>query len=270
MMNFDEQYYNIGYLDRLSYKKTFVHRLDPRIKLITTLLFLFIVISFPKYEVAALLPFFLFPLVFLILGEIPLGLIFRKVAIVSPFAIFIGIFNPLLDTAQVTVLPGFSLAAGWFSFFSILFKFILTVSMALLLIATTSFPTVCHGLRRLGVPSIFVSQLLFLYRYIFVLTEEAMRIVRARDMRSFGRKGTHMKVFIRIMGVLFLRTVERAERIYYAMLARGFEGDMPAVKKYHILTQDIVFAGAAIIYLIICRFYPVSEILGRFFQESFL
>lgn len=269
-MTFDDQYYNIGYLDRLSYKNTFVHRLDPRIKLITTLLFLFTVISFPKYEVAALFPFFLFPVILLFSGEIPLGLILRKVAIVSPFAIFIGIFNPLLDTARVTVLPGVTLAAGWFSFSSILLKFVLTVSTALLLIATTSFPTVCHGLRRLGVPSLFVSQLLFLYRYIFVLTEEAMRIVRARDMRSFGRRGMGVTIFIRIAGVLFLRTVERAERIYNAMLARGFEGDMPTGKKYRIARQDIVFAGVVIVYLYVFRFYPVSEILGRFFQELFL
>jgi cobalt/nickel transport system permease protein len=269
-MNFDEQYYNIGFLDRLSYQGTFVHRLDPRIKLITTLLFLFTVISFSKYEVAALFPFFLFPVILLTAGEIPLCFILKKVAIISPFAIFIGIFNPLLDTTQVAVLPGLTLAAGWFSFASILLKFILTVSTALLLIATTSFPTVCHALRQLGVPSIFVSQLLFLYRYIFVLAEEAMRIVRARDMRSFGRNGTDVKVFIRIAGVLFLRTVERAERIYYAMLARGFQGDMPTSRRYHIATRDLIFAGSVGVYLFVFRFYPVSETLGRFFQELFL
>lgn len=269
-MTFDEQYYNMGYLDRLSYQETFVHRLDPRIKLVVTLLFLFIVISFPKYEVAALFPFFLFPVILSTTGEIPLGLIIKKVAIVSPFAIFIGIFNPLLDTTQVAILPGLTLAAGWFSFASILLKFVLTVSTALLLVATTSFPTVCHALRQLGMPSIFVSQLLFLYRYIFVLAEEAMRIVRARDMRSFGRKGTNVKVFIRIAGVLFLRTIERAERIYYAMLARGFQGDMPTSRRYHIAMRDLVFAGSVAIYLFVFRFYPVSETLGHFFQELFL
>lgn len=269
-MTFDEQYYNIGYLDRLSYQNTFVHRLDPRIKLVTTLLFLFTVISFSKYEVAALFPFFLFPVILLAAGEIPPGLILRKVAVVSPFAIFIGVFNPLLDAGPVTVLPGLTMAAGWFSFASILLKFILTVSTALLLVATTSFPTVCHALRRLGVPSIFVSQLLFLYRYIFVLAEETMRVVRARDMRSFGHRGTGVKIFIRITGVLFLRTVERAERIYYAMLARGFRGDMPAGRRYSIATRDLVFAGLVAVCLFIFRFYPVSATLGRYFQELFL
>jgi cobalt/nickel transport system permease protein len=203
----------------------------------------------------------------LTVGEIPLGFILRKVALVSPFAIFIGIFNPLLDTRQFALLPDITISAGWISYASILLKFILTVSTALLLIATTSFPTVCHALRKIGVPSLFVSQLLFLYRYIFVLTEEAMRIVRARDMRSFGRRGTGIKIFVRITGVLFLRTVERAERIYFAMLARGFKGDMPTRKRYHIAKRDLIFAAAVTVCLFVFRFYPVTEITGRFFQE---
>ena len=147
---------------------------------------------------------------------------------VSPFAIFIGIFNPLLDTGTVAVVSGIPVSAGLISLLSILLKFTLTISAALLLIATTSFPGVCHALRRLGFPSLFISQLLFLYRYIFLLMEEAMRIIRARDMRSFGRRGTGMKVFMRLIGTLFIRTVNRAERIYYAMLSRGFQGDIPS------------------------------------------
>ena len=70
-MTFDEKYYNIGFLDQLSYKNTFVHRLDPRAKLIATLLFLFTVISFSKYEIVALLPFFLYPMLLMTIGEIP-------------------------------------------------------------------------------------------------------------------------------------------------------------------------------------------------------
>ena len=64
--------------------------------------------------------------------------------------------------------------------------------------------------------------------------EEAMRIIRARDMRSFGTRGTGMKVFVRLIGILFLRTVDRAERIYYAMLSRGFQGDIPSLKRSRI------------------------------------
>ena len=268
-MNFDEKYYNIGFLDQLSYKNTFVHRLDPRIKLIVTLLFLFTVISFSKYEIVALLPFFLYPVLLMTIGEIPLMFILKKVALVSPFAIFIGIFNPLLDSGQVFIFKGLTISAGWLSFFSILIKFTLTVSTALLLVATTSFPGVCHALRQLGVPSLFVSQLLFLYRYIFVLMEETMRIVRARNMRSFEQHGKGIKVFVRIVGILFIRTVERAERVYYAMLSRGFQGDMPTLKRFHIKAGDLAFAVSVAVFLYIFRFYPATEILGRFVQGVF-
>ena len=139
----------------MSYNNTFVHRLDPRAKLIATLLFLFTVISFSKYEIAALLPFFLYPMLLMTIGEIPFMFIVKKVFLVSPFAVFIGIFNPLLDSGQVLIFNGLTISAGWLSFFSIMLKFTLTVSTALLLIATTSFPNVCHALRQLGLPSLF-------------------------------------------------------------------------------------------------------------------
>lgn len=268
-MNFDEQYYNIGFLDQLSYKDTFVHRLDPRAKLIATLLFLFTVISFSKYEITALLPFFLYPMILMTVGEIPFKFIFKKIIWVSPFAIFIGIFNPLLDSSKISLFHGLMISAGWLSFFSILIKFTLTISAALLLIATTSFPGVCHGLRQLGLPSLFVSQLSFLYRYIFVLMEETMRIVRARNMRSYGERGRDMKTFVRIVGTLFIRTVERAERVYFAMLSRGFQGDMPSLKRFHIKTGDLIFTASVILFLVLFRFYPATEIIGRTIQGVF-
>ncbi|MEW6721372.1 MAG: cobalt ECF transporter T component CbiQ [Thermodesulfobacteriota bacterium] len=262
-MTLEAAYSDIGRLDRLSYLDTAVHRLDPRAKVIATMLFVVAVVSFPRYEVLSLLPFFLFPLLVGAFGDIPAGFIARKVAAVSPFAVFVGMFNPLLDPGIVAVSPGFSVSAGWVSFASILVKFALTVSAALLLIATTSFPGICRGLRRLGFPALFVSQLLFLYRYLFVLVEEAIRVVRARDMRSFGRRGTGARVFVRIVGTLFLRTVERAERIYGAMLARGFRGEGPSMRPETLRPADAVFVLSSAAWFALCRFVPVPQAIGR-------
>ena len=263
-MSFEAAYSGIGRLDRLSYRDTVVHRLDPRAKVIATLLFVVVVVSFPRYEVLSLLPFFLFPVLIGALGDIPAGFIAKKVVAVSPFAVFVGIFNPLLrPRVRWRSLPASSVSAGWVSFASILVKFALTISAALLLIATTSFPGICRGLRRLGLPALFVSQLLFLYRYLFVLMEEAMRVVRARDMRSFGTRGTGVRVFVRIVGTLFLRTVERAERIYGAMLARGFRGEVPSMRREALRPSDAVFVLAAGSFFALCRFVPVPQMIGR-------
>jgi cobalt/nickel transport system permease protein len=265
-MTFDRHYFDIGRLDRLSYRDTFVHRLDPRVKVVATMLFLFTVVSFPKYEVAALVPFFLFPMLLATIGEIPVRFILRKVLLVSPFAIMIGVFNPFLDSATIAVISGIPVSAGMVSFLSILLKFTLTVSAALLLVATTSFPGVCHALRRLGLPSLFVSQLLFLYRYLFVLMEEAMRITRAREMRSVGSRGAGIRVVARLVGVLFVRTVDRAERIYQAMLSRGFQGDIPSLKRLRVGAADLASLVALVMFLAAFRFFPITEEVGNFAQ----
>jgi len=262
-VGFEAAYSGIGRLDRLSYQDTAVHRLDPRAKVAATMLFAVGVVSFPKYEILSLLPFFLLPVLVAAVGDIPAGFIARKVVAVSPFAVFVGIFNPIFDPSTVAIAPGVPVSAGWVSFASILLKFALTISAALLLIATTSFPGICRGLRRLGLPALFVSQLLFLYRYLFVLMEEAMRVVRARDMRSFGDRGAGARVFVRIAGTLFLRTVERAERIYGAMLARGFRGDVPSMRRETLRLSDAIFVLASGGFFALCRFVPVPQWIGH-------
>jgi cobalt/nickel transport system permease protein len=260
---FDNAYFNLGYLDTLSYRDTFVHRLDPRAKLITTLLFIITVVSIPKYEIAALLPFLLFPILLFSLSDIPVAFILKKVLLVSSFAVFIGIFNPLIDRQTAYSAFGFTVSGGWLSFLSIMLKFFLTITSALLLIATTSFPGVCHALQKMGMPEIFVSQLLFLYRYIFLLLEEAMKIVRARDMRSFGKKGLGIKPAINLFGTLFLRTVERAERVYQAMLSRGFSGRLNIARTYCFTIADALFVGLTILFLYLFRAHDVVGMMGR-------
>ncbi|NJD55570.1 MAG: cobalt ECF transporter T component CbiQ [Nitrospirae bacterium] len=260
---FDAEYFNLGYLDTLSYQNTVIHRLDPRAKLIATLAFILTVVSFPKYEITGLLPFFLFPVLLISFGDIPVRFILKKVLLVSSFAVFIGIFNPLLDRQISISFLGISISGGWISFLSIMLKFFLTISSALLLIATTSFPGICHALQKIGMPEIFVSQLLFLYRYIFVLLEEAMKIVRARDMRSFGRKGHDIKTVTRLIGTLFLRTMERAERVYQAMLSRGFSGSLHTVKPYSFRAVDAVFLFTTIVLLYLFRTRDIVGTLGR-------
>jgi cobalt/nickel transport system permease protein len=266
---FENEYFNLGYLDTLSYRETVVHRLDPRAKLIATVLFIVTVVSFPKYEIAGLLPFFLFPVILFSLGDIPVMFIMKKVLLVSAFAVFIGVFNPLLDRRVVYSLLGLPLSGGWISFLSIMVKFFLTVTAALLLIATTSFPGICHALQKLGMPEIFISQLLFLYRYLFVLTEETMRIVRARDMRSFGKKGKGMKALVYLAGTLFLRTIERAERVSQAMLSRGYGGRLHSMRSYRLGGGDAAFLFATIALLYLFRAHDVVGTIGRFSMRLF-
>jgi cobalt/nickel transport system permease protein len=261
-VTFDSEYFNLGYLDTLSYKKTFIHKLDPRMKIIVSFAFILFVVSMPKYELSALIPFFIYPVFLLAGGDIPLRAIAKKILFVSPFAVFIGVFNPLFDRSVLITPMGVPVTGGWISFLSIIMKFILTVSTALLLIAVTNFPGICEALARLKLPKIFVIQLLFLYRYLFVLLQESLRMIRAREARSFGTRGKEIKTFIKIISVLLIRSIERAERIYQAMVSRGFRGEIKVQRGHRLRYYAILFAGVSISIFYILRNHDVVSVIG--------
>lgn len=265
-MTFDLEFFNIGYLDTLSYRNSFVHRLDPRIKIIVSFIFILFVVSFPKYEISSLIPFFFYPVFLLTAGNIPLKAIAKKVFFISPFAVFIGIFNPLFDTGTVYTVFGVPVSGGWLSFLSILIKYVLTVSTALLLIAVTSFPGICEALERLKLPKVFVIQLLFLYRYLFVLLEESLRMMRARDARSFGNRGKEIKTFVRLISVLLIRSIERAEMIFRAMLSRGFRGEIRVLRRHRINVYDILFLMISVTVFYLFRSFHLVNLLGETFS----
>lgn len=269
MASFDSTFLDLGRLDNLSYNDTIIHRIDPRAKLLVTVVFIIVVVSFPKHALTSLVPFFFFPILMAYLAELPVGFLLKKLLIVSPFAVFIGIFNPFLDREVLVHLGPFDITGGWISFGSVILRFVLTVGAALILIATTSFPGICNALDRLKVPRLFVIQLMFLYRFIFVLTEEALRMVRARHMRSFDKKHPGLKQFVQMVGLLFLRTLERAERIYVAMRGRGFDGEVRTIKRLRFTLRDLLFLSLFIMLFAVFRFYNTSQILGNLVLQAF-
>lgn len=249
-------------MDLLSYQDTPVHRLDPRAKLVTTLVFLLTVISFGKYEISVMLPFLFYPVYLVSAGNIPAGYLLKKVLYASPFAIMVGIFNPVFDHTSVMSIGGITVSGGWISFFSIMMRFFLTVGTALAFIMCTGFYNVCYAIERVGVPRIFAVQLLFLYRYIFVLAEEGARMLRAKDLRTFNERGTPLKVYGSLLGHLLLRTINRAERIYNAMVSRGFEGRINIMKKYGFGWREWSFITGWCSLFILLRFFNLSQIAG--------
>jgi cobalt/nickel transport system permease protein len=250
-------------LDRLARQDTAVHRVDPRAKVVTTLVFIVCVVSFDRYEVLALVPFVLFPVVLASEGGLPLGFLARILLVVSPFALLVGAFNPWFDREVVAQVGGLELTGGWLSYASIVLRFLLTTAAALVLTATTGFIGVCLALAKLRVPEVFVTQLLLLYRYIFVLGDETLRMAQARRLRSFGRRGMGLHVYAQMLGQLLLRTVARAQRIYLAMKCRGFDGEVRMLRELHFGPADLVFTlGWSAVFLLF-RAVDVTHWLGR-------
>lgn len=211
-------------LDLLAHGDSPLHRLDARAKVIVALAFVVGVMSFDRYAVAPLIPFFALPIVAVAAGGLPAAWLVRRIAIVIPIALLIALPNPLFDREALVRLGGIDVSGGWISLLSILLRALLATAAAIVLVAVTGFPAICGALERMGMPQPLAVQLLFLYRYLGVLGEEALRMTTARELRGGGRP-LSIRLYGALVGRLLLRTWDRAERIHLAMRARGFTGD---------------------------------------------
>jgi cobalt/nickel transport system permease protein len=223
-----------------------LHRLEARTKLLITLAFIFAATLTPtgRWEVLGGLAILLAAGV--ILGTLSPLLVMRRSALALPFVLAAV---PLLFTREgdelftIPVLAWRWTAsdAGLEAVLTILLKSWLSVSAAVVLTATTPAADLLRALRGLHVPRLIVTTVSFMYRYIFVIGEEAQRLMRARDSRSAvlgegsggsirpdGRASARWRARVlgNMVGSLFLRSYERAERIYDAMRSRGYDGEL--------------------------------------------
>jgi cobalt/nickel transport system permease protein len=197
------------------------------------------------------------------IGNIPFSYVIKKLLIASPFVLSVAVFNPILDRAPAVFLGTLPISGGFISFLSIMGKYVLTVSAGLALIACTGFDSICSSLAGMGVPAAFTVQLLFLYRYIFVLGEEAASMTRARALRSFGGRGLGMSVYGGMIGHLLLRTMDRAQRIHLAMLCRGFDGQIRRASTSKPGLSDLIFLVGWSSFFTLVRLYDFPAWLGK-------
>lgn len=215
-------------MERTARMRSPLHRVDARAKLVVTVVFLVAMLSVPLSRLSDILLFFVFPIISASMGGLNYLAVFRRSLVVLPFVAFIGLFNILYDREPVFYIGRVAVTDGWVCFLSILLRGLLSVQALLVLLSTTGYYRLCRGMQRLGMPSVFTTQLLFVYRYLHVLLEEALAMMRARDARSFGRNSYPLRVWGTLIGQLLIRTFDRAELISRAMLARGFTGRIPA------------------------------------------
>jgi len=245
----------VGFADRYVHRSTAIHRADARVKLPATLLYI-LAISLTDEGAWGVLALLAVPIVVLAAGA-RLGpwLLVRRSLLALPF---VAAAVPLMFTRPGEVIlevPLFGWDAsheGVVAVATILAKSWLSVLVAVLLTATTPIVEMLRALRVLGLPRLLVSTVFFTYRYFFVIGEEAQRLMRARDSRSAavpGRRagGTvwwRATILGHMVGSLFARSLDRSERVYAAMQARGFTGELRFMSTPAIRGLDA--AGAAV------------------------
>jgi len=254
--------HRLGSLDELARRDTPATRLDPRAKVVVTVAFVAVVVSFGRLDLARLAPLAALALVIVPLGDVPWRPLLFRLALASPFALGVAAFEPFLDRAPAIVLGGVAVSRGEVAFLVIFAKFALSLGAALLLVATTGFDAVCSALGRLGVPRVMVGQLSLTYRYLFVLGDEAGRMVRAHDLRAPGLRRPAVRTAGTLLGQLLVRAMARSERIHAAMLARGFAGRLPARRPWRLHRADVVFTCLTLSVLVTFRLVDIPDLVG--------
>jgi cobalt/nickel transport system permease protein len=256
-------------------KESPIHTIHARVKIIFTLVFILALNLSPANAWPAFILFFSLLVSLTLLSRIGLGFVLKRALLALPFvlsAIPLVFWGPqplhqvhLLDGLYVSISP-----AGVGKCISITIKAWLSVQVAVLLTATTSFSDLISGLRQLHMPAILISIIELMWRYLFVMVDEVNRLIRARNSRSSKNdRYTHSggSVFWRarvtgnMAGSLFLRSIERSERVYAAMLSRGYNGEPLADQIVKLSKTDWMISSLSTLVLILVFF--IGILTGR-------
>ena len=219
-----------------------VPRFDSRACIITTLIYIAVIISIPVGRVDITIWFALYPIVAAPVFGLLYSGIFLQSLIVLPFVLFIAIFNPFIDRNVVFYVGDTGITEGWLTFAGLIIRALLCMQAILILIRSMGYLGVVRGMERLGLPKFLTAPLYMIFRYLRVLLEEGLTMKRAVVARGFGKKHLSLKLWGVLIGQLFIRSIDRAERINMAMVSRGFDGTLPTyafVSQWQ--TKDTVF-----------------------------
>ncbi|HVX67628.1 MAG TPA: energy-coupling factor transporter transmembrane component T [Bryobacteraceae bacterium] len=224
-------------LERWSRGASAMHTRDARVKILVTLAFLVALGTTPRLSPALAACYAALLLAGIAAARLPLAGVLVRAAAVLPFS---------ATFAAVSLAAGDPTRAE-----ALVLKSYLSAAAVLLLAATTPLPLLLAGLESLGVPRFLSLVIQFLYRYLFVISEQAqhMRMAAlARASRSRGRRrvAERLRAAAGAVATLFARSQARAETIHGAMLARGFTGRIPPLAAARMAPPDVLFLAAGL------------------------
>lgn len=252
-------------MDLLAKMDSPVHRRHPAAKLLVTILYIFVAVSFPKDRLSALIPMVFYPAMLFQLSGISMRICFYKLRFILPLLCAVGIWNPLLDREAVLTIGALTITGGMLSFLTLLLKGVFSLMASFLLISTTGIEQICYALSILKVPDLLVTQILITYRYISLLLKETGTMMNAYSMRAPGQNGLHFSAWGSFVGQLLIRSMDRAQNLYQSMQMRGFQGSFYYARETAFGSADILYIIIWAVVFLILRMFDLSELIGGLF-----
>lgn len=255
-------------------ESSIIHTLDVRVKVVAICSFVALtstIKSIPLLGAAVLFLLFLAGI-----ARIPIMDFFKRLIWIIPFGGILVVLFPFITPGS----PVFEIKTGLFTLTAsgegincavvLFFRVLTAVSALSLLTVTTGFSGLLAAFKQLRVPSLLVSLIEFTFRYMFVLTDELQRMRNARRARCFEGGGSLLNRHVfkttgQMVGVLFVRSWERGERVYNAMLARGYAGQYRPVTGRSLHIVDLCLGAGILVFALCLR---LIEIGGYVWQIS--
>jgi cobalt/nickel transport system permease protein len=205
-----------------------IHALPPECKIAAQLTFVLIVVATPREAVWAFGAYAAIVAAVALAAALPLGFVVKRLAIELPFVAFAFLLPFVASGDRIEVLGVSVSREGLWGAWNILAKGTIGVAVSVIVASTTTMPELLRGFDRLRLPKAFTSIASFMVRYLDVIAEEMRRMRIARMSRGHDPRWIwQARAVAASAGALFLRSYERGERVYLAMMSRGYTGQMP-------------------------------------------
>ena len=254
--------HELSEMDELAAGSSPVHALHPAAKLITTVVYILVTLSFDKYDLGGLVPMVLWPVMLFQISGTSVKTCFYKLRIVLPLVMAVGLFNPFFDKTVLLQLGSLSVSGGVVSMLTLMLKGVYCLMASFLLMATTPIDSLCAALRKLRVPKLIVTLLLLTYRYVGVMTEELAVMTEAYSLRAPGQNGIHISAWGSFLGQLLLRSMDRAQELYSSMLLRGYRQEFYYADHRAFRRGDALYMLACSAVFLLLRNVRIAELLG--------
>ena len=256
---------HVHFLDPYRPRPSLVHHLDARIKLVLAVAFILSSALTPDGAWPAYFLLLALALSAALLSELGVGYVLKRAALALPFVmaalplVFTAPGERLLSIPLGSLTIGIS-GPGLVRFISIALKSWISVQAAIILASSTPFPNLLAAMRAIRIPRLLVAIFALMWRYLFVLVDEVLRLTRARAARSGHSDRTDLhpggswpwraRVTGGMAGNLFMRALERSDRIYMAMVSRGYDGEIRTLPLPALGSQQWITLAVGITFLV--------------------
>ena len=238
------------HLEEFSSGSSFIHSLDPRVKISSAVIFSIMVALADRMDV--LIAALIGGLALVLLARLSLKRVGLRLAMVNAFVIFLWFFLPFTHPGEAVfrvgpftaTRPGLDLALA------ITIKSNAIILAAIALLATQTFFALIHALRHLYLPDKLVHLFFFTFRYFQVIHQEYLKLRAAMRVRCFSPR-TNMHTYrslAYLVGMVLVRSFDRSERVFQAMLCRGYDGRFWILDHFELGNRDLLFLGLMIAY----------------------